>query len=364
MEVGRVDALIEGLQASDPKARREAVKGLGRLGPKAADAVPALIVALEDQDRGVRIEAAVTLGHIGPRARAAIPALARHLRDPEEFKTVRDWAGSALGRIGSDSLQVLVDCLQEDVDRHAYLSAIQLLEKFGPAAAAAIPRLVIALQRDDDEIRFATDRTLVAIGPAAAEAIIPLLDAEDPTTRLRAGRYLLQFDPRHERSIVILIESLSHEDFRVRREAAWASEFADPLASPTLVMTLVQALHDKEREVREPVAATLSGYGPHARAGIGALIEALRDPEMWVRLHTLDALGKIGPNAIAAEPKLIELLNKDRFHEVRIAAAQALGNISPPTSLALPALREVLGGSDLDEDLRDAIETAILKIEK
>jgi HEAT repeat protein len=51
----------ETLKATDPWARRQAARFLGRLGPYGKDAAPALSAALEDKDEGVREAAAAAL---------------------------------------------------------------------------------------------------------------------------------------------------------------------------------------------------------------------------------------------------------------------------------------------------------------
>ncbi|MCZ7647784.1 MAG: HEAT repeat domain-containing protein [Planctomycetota bacterium] len=64
----------------------------------------------------------------------------------------------------------------------------------------------------------------------------------------------------------------------------------------------------------------------HARVAVPALIEALADKEDEVRKQAVEALGEIGAPAIA---KLVEAL-KHKDKAIRAGAAQALGRIAKP----------------------------------
>ena len=54
--------------------------------------------------------------------------------------------------------------------------------------------------------------------------------------------------------------------------------------------------------------------GAKAKDAIPALIEALKDKEWNVRLRAAEALKKIGPKAESAVPALIEALNDEDVH--------------------------------------------------
>ena len=65
VEIKNVIAVqVETLKASDPWARRQAARFLGRLGRYGKDAAPALSAALEDQDQAVRKAVAEALQRI------------------------------------------------------------------------------------------------------------------------------------------------------------------------------------------------------------------------------------------------------------------------------------------------------------
>ena len=70
-----------------------------------------------------------------------------------------------------------------EVRNHAALT----LRDLGPAAAPAVPALIVALRDDDVSVRGATVQALEAIGAGAKEAVEPLLAvaAHDPFLFLR-----------------------------------------------------------------------------------------------------------------------------------------------------------------------------------
>src|SRR5258708_5426204 len=59
-----VPELIAALEDADPRIRRSALLGLGRIGFEAGEALPLVREALTDKDPGVRTEAATAFGRI------------------------------------------------------------------------------------------------------------------------------------------------------------------------------------------------------------------------------------------------------------------------------------------------------------
>jgi HEAT repeat protein len=99
--------LLEGLRDDSVEVRQRAAFNLGRLGPKAADAVKPLAALLADakEDEDVRGTAAQSLGEIGAAAKTALQALQAALQDEAAF--VRQWAAFALGELGAEARAAL-----------------------------------------------------------------------------------------------------------------------------------------------------------------------------------------------------------------------------------------------------------------
>ncbi len=192
---------------------------LGRIGPKAASAVPGLIGLLKDSDRDVRGAAALALARIGNPAAAAVPALlelasgedkqnqvfarcALAILDskPDTHVTVlaaaladknievRSTAAYALGELGpkaKTAVTALKDALK-DSDTGVRESAALALAEIGPDAKGAVPALAAALRDGDPGVRVAAATALGEIGPDAADAVGSLTDAvKDPKVEVR-----------------------------------------------------------------------------------------------------------------------------------------------------------------------------------
>src|SRR5256712_12207788 len=114
------------------------------------------------------------------------------------------------------------------------------------------------------------------------------------------------------------IAALKVEDWALREEAATRlGEFRDPRA----VGSLVEALHDEDRAVREAATTALRKIGPPAAP---ALIVALQDPNGNVQEAAVAILKDVAtPEAV--EP-LIGCLTSKKWI-VRMHAAKALGKL-------------------------------------
>ena len=67
--------------------------------------------------------------------------------------------------------------------------------------------------------------------------------------------------------------------------------------NPEAVPALIEALKDKDGEVRVAALYALSSIGPAARAAVPALIEALKDKDRKVHAAAFNALDSMGPAA-------------------------------------------------------------------
>lgn len=128
------EALARALASPSSETRYHVARALGRLGPRAAPAVPALTAALRDEDWEVRMEAIWALSAVGSAAGAAVPRVREALADADS--QVRAAAAVALGAMDA-----------------------------GPEAAAALRRAADA--DPDAEVRRAAKASLARLRPAA-----------------------------------------------------------------------------------------------------------------------------------------------------------------------------------------------------
>jgi HEAT repeat protein len=185
----------------DQSVRARALQALSRdIQPPAvtAECVPALIKGLQSRDRKIAWAATNLLGRLGPKASEAIPELLQIFTvrtnkdetDPGFERQNLAWAAnSALGRIapGSESARGVVAGLASAArsgDRIIRAPAISALDRFGPDAAPAIPVLIEVMRESGSghagAIEEEAARTLGVIAPdtpLAEEVVTALLVA-------------------------------------------------------------------------------------------------------------------------------------------------------------------------------------------
>jgi HEAT repeat protein len=156
---------IQNLESNDISTRQRAAHALGGFGPDAAKAVPALIRAFDDEKPYVRLPVVASLGNIGPKAREAVPVLVQALWDKDS--TISWNAGQSLGKIGPEEGVVSgLTLALEEGGFNTRSAAADGLALIGPAAKAAVPTLIRALQDDESWIR---DRSLLALKSITGE---------------------------------------------------------------------------------------------------------------------------------------------------------------------------------------------------
>jgi HEAT repeat protein len=136
-------------------------------------------------------------------------------------------------------------------------------------------------------------------------------------------------------SISPLVHALKDSDVQMRQNAAltmgWLAGGYDAKLRPPLDITgaipdLIEALEDRDADVRAWAAGAIAETGPNGKEAIGALIKLLKDPEEGPRNQSCIALGRIGPAAREALPALREALN-DPKQDVRRFAQMAIDRI-------------------------------------
>lgn len=166
-----------------------ATMALGRMGPRASEAVPDLLRLLEGDAALLQGHAATALGRIGA---PALPALAQAVREvpPQQIPMVL-WA---LRLVGAPAQSTLRDVMQNHAnDAVRVVAALKLWELQQPIDTL-IPAFVAALQRGSLEAQLQAARGAQRIGAPAA-ALLPQLRAAqkrlgstgtDPKTLRRA----------------------------------------------------------------------------------------------------------------------------------------------------------------------------------
>ncbi len=219
--------LLTGGEESEPPevSRDPLLKGL-------RSALPGLAAGLKDRDVRIRLASLDVLEEMGPDAAPVASAVLEATHDPNLF--VRWAAARTIGKLGPVEVKRGVSELarlisDEDLDVRAI--AAHGLERYGPAARAAVPALTRAVNVGDSEIRVGVMRALDGIGPDAKSAIPAISRA------------------------------LSHSDYRVRRTAAEVLGHFGPLAK-SAEPALRRALSDNEPDVRQAASDALLSIVP------------------------------------------------------------------------------------------------------
>jgi HEAT repeat protein len=100
----------------------------------------------------------------------------------------------------------------------------------------------------------------------------------------------------------------------------------------------IAALQSLGDIAQAPVAA----HRQQAKPAIPELIDALRDKDDDVRTWAAIALGRIGPDALSAVEPLLSLLRKEQNPQVISCAVRSLGEIGPGAKTAFPVLVEMM----------------------
>jgi HEAT repeat protein len=338
MESARVQEMLRGLAAPDPRTREAAARAFRSV--HEARAVEPLRRLLSDGDALVRISASEALYNNGDRR--GVQVLIGILQNESE-RNVRAQAAASLGRIGEDeAVPALIEAAGGS--GRVRIEAVQALGMIGDARAPEA--LAQIIRSSGGGLRRAALRAIGQTGtiePRIIRQISDILSSADIATRIAAANALRLCGSRE--CIPALIEAF-----------AYSVRGNDP---------------DQQRDPDQPAAESPGAYGVRNEAiaavveivrrnpqAIEPLMAALGDQRDSVRMNAAKALGRIGN--VRAVPGLIDLLRRDRDDYVRMAAAEALGLIGDPR--AVPALIERVNqeGGDLTSQRSIAVAAEAL----
>lgn len=316
--------------------RYRAVLTLGRLGPKAAGAVPMLTEMLGDPTSG----AARALGQIGPAAAAAVPALAEALRRPEAH--VRQQIADALGRIGPAARPAVSALLEVMRDKRPEVRwrAAAAIGRIGSNESGCIAALAAMLKDEDPQVRDRVAEALGRMGRTAgqAEGEIELASrANRAADRVWPLFALARGSDRPVAAILSLANELLQDEAAARVAACQAVGLLGPLAKPA-VPALAELVNSADGRLARAAIEALGELGPTAAEAVPQLAVALANRNPLVRLRAATALGRIGEGAAGAVPALRGRLN-DESEQVVAACVEALGQIGPQAAEAAAALQ-------------------------
>ncbi len=340
-----VPMLVEALSYRDWRVRQGAAQAFGKIDEAAAEqAVPMLVVALADPDPDVRQAVGETLEKLN--GAVTVPMLVAALSSGRW--RVRLEATRTLSRIdraaAKQAVPMLVELLSHEEWQVRVRAAHALGEADDAAAKQAAPMLVEALSHGEWQIRQEAAQALGEINEAIADApafsaLVAAVDDDDSDVRRAAREALDKLDGAM--AIPVLVEALSHEESRVRMEAARMLARVDRAAVEQAVPMLIEALSRGRWRVRQGAAETLGEIDEAAaEQAVPTLVLALGDPTPDVRQAAKETLEKF--DGAVTVPVLVEALSNEEWR-VRVEAARTLTSVDRAAAeQAVPMLVEVL----------------------
>jgi HEAT repeat protein len=143
-----------------------------------------------------------------------------------------------------------------------------------------------------------------------------------------------------------LRECLKDKSPIVRVKAAEALWKIDRIPAVTLLPVLLDALKDKDANVRAAAPPVIALFESKAASAIPALVEALKDKELDVKLSVVAALGELGPTAKGTAGNLLDLTKDKDFFLLEAFVGASLSNLGPG---AIPALTKALASASYDQ---------------
>ena len=343
--------LARALLDRDGEARRAAALAIGALQPDLAKVTPLLIDALAETEPGPRSASALAMGALGPRAAASLTQeLLTLLRD--EFPVTRAAAAEALGQygaqVGGPAPTLLLQRLT-DRDAEVRAAAATALGQIGArpeAGGYSAQELEEALlARADDQryvVRRAAVTALTALGPAAVarslDRILALLTDLNPATRDAALHALATLDPAgRARALALLIGWLGAESADQRAMSAQALAVLRPALDAADRDALSLLLSDGDDATRAAAAAAIGALSAvsFSDGPPPALGRLLGDTAWRARAAAAEALGHFGAQVSAEDRGALREALADRDESIRLAATQALARIEPKAASAL-----------------------------
>lgn len=217
------------------------------------------------------------------------------------------------------------------------VEAARMLGKLETRAAAAVPELVLQLDRlrgaEQEQLQEAVIGALGRIGSPARVALPAMARAKgrtvdlDLAVRQATDQILAASDSQ---DVAALTKQLASADSSVRLRAVKALGNLGP-AARFAVPDLTAALNDRDADVRRAAVAALRAVFPEAAASeavVRSIALDFRDPDPGVRLLAVRAVARFGRRAAVVLDDVQQLLT-DADPDVRRAAAEAVGRISP-----------------------------------
>lgn len=328
-----LDLMFELLGDRDWRVRKTIVDGLVREG--SARIVSGLIDALADpENAGKRNSATEALMRIGEAAIG--PIVSRISSEPDA--DVRLSLVNLLGDLRSpEGFRVLLDLLSREIDTNVASSIVSSIGKY--REAAALPRLIPLLQRDDVWLKFHVVEALGEIGDRAAlPAILPLygekslrkpiLEAVGKIADVGTLSFLLKIVASEEklnltalRALVRIAEAPKPRVVEAMERELIQRKFRESFPREKVEPLIEHLRATPKREVKAFILKFL-GWSQDERA-LPVLLEYLQQPD--TAEVAAQALTDFGPDAMSHILSMLATVEEDEVVALLLRVINAIG---------------------------------------
>jgi HEAT repeat protein len=305
--------------------------------------VAAWFKALDSEDFQERDQATAAVLALGA---GAVPHLKRQLRTRDQALKLRLLAG--LRRISPVNFKLVNPAVLRQ-------RAATMLGKLGPAARAAAPALVHALNDQQESVSFEAAQALRSIGAESVPWLLEALGRPEDRLRAHAAKLLREFPTEAHRTVPPLVRALEDQRAGVRQQAA-VSLGVLGRGEAAVLRAALPLLNDPASEVRAAAAEALGRIGLAEAQAIAALERAFVDRSAPVRVQAAGAHWLLAQRAEIVLPVLIAALQEP---EVHWQAALALGRMGTHAEPAIPALIEALQREKTHRPVRTPASAAL-----
>jgi HEAT repeat protein len=331
-------------------------------------------------------------GRFSADAKKIIPAAIKLL--DQKDSTIWQPAMQALAGLKKTSVPYLIERVRNSPPRvldPGGVRAVQILDRIGPRAVAAVPALLDALPTGENRLQVAIVQALGRLGPYSGKhrrrirkAMVELVE-DDPTVRKLEPRFVEHFRQfvqeqqgawrTHARTrldpntpLPSLVDALEDPNPFLREFAA------ELLAKPrprneTAVAALVKMMGQKQptkaamddvddtgdpqreidvfydRRIHAQVARAIVRMAPDDKRALKAYEYLLERPISAERLDALVAMRQAGPLAEKLLPFLLRMAQREDL-VIQREAVTILGMIGPKAKAAIPTLKKLVLGTD------------------
>jgi len=322
-----------------PQDRLRALRGLGALGPLAADALPRVLPLLESKDRTLRLAAMETLGSLqDPRAAAQLSAL---LATEERAAIEALEAMGPAAAVAVPGLAKLLALAQQPA------RATRLLRCLGAIGKPSAPLLqVLAAVARKEKLAWVPElpRTLSKLGPASLDTLRALLASDEPS-QIQVG--LAAAGLLEKKALPLLEQILSHSQSphpSVRRLSLEATGTLGQSTAP-VIQALLEALKARRREIVWSASWAIGRCkitDPRIRRRLIRLTSSFDDTTQEAALR---ALGETGGPTQELAPVFMRHLTHFK-PSIRVACAWGLGQLKDLPNDAIKALLDTFAAED------------------